>query len=59
MIRKYNSRGNKINLNLNFSYLKDLTIYHYLLKSLLNDPYVDISDKTFIKELLFPNNHHF
>ena len=57
MLRKYKSRNNKHNLN--FSYLTDFTIFHYLLQLLLNDPYVDNSDKIFIKQLLFPNNSHF
>ena len=39
MLRKYKSRNNKHNLN--FSYLTDFTIFHYLLQLLLNDPYVD------------------
>ena len=59
MLKKFKSGDNKINHNLNFSYLTDFTIFHHLLQLLLNDPYVDNSDKIFIKKLLFPNNTHF
>ena len=59
MLKKYQSGDGEINHNLNFSYLTDFTIFHYLLQLLLNDPYVDNSDKIFIKKLFFPNNNHF
>ena len=59
MLKNYQRGENKMNHNLNFSYLTDFTIFHYLLQLLLNDPYVDNSDKIFIKKLLFPNNTHF